>query len=235
MRTTVCWFSFPLRYYVEAVSVSSYISPSIDEERQCKYVCACLCVSVYVSICLYMYAFTHVFIIHLVFAFCYEAFKGILLGILLPFYTQKIYSMIDLEPTLGIRVASRSLRESSMVGSWEATENTPQSCSTSCSRSLGCLSLTAESRLSGGSFCVTSGLPCVWLSRPPRSEIALGKASGGIALRGLWCLWNVSAEGTWVGPLCCLCVLENRDRSAPGEEGKALLKELSSALFGSEA
>lgn len=95
MRTTVCWFSFPLRYYVEAVSVSSYISPSIDEERQCKYVCACLCVSVYVSICLYMYAFTHVFIIHLVFAFCYEAFKGILLGILLPFYTQKIYSMIS--------------------------------------------------------------------------------------------------------------------------------------------
>ena len=98
-----------------------------------------------------------------------------------------------------------------MVGSWEAAENTPQSSSTSCSRSLGCLSLTAESCLSGGSFCVTSGLPCVWLSRPPRSEIALGKASGRIALRSLWCLWNVSAEGTWVGPLCCLCVLENRD------------------------
>lgn len=98
-----------------------------------------------------------------------------------------------------------------MVGSWEAAENTPQSCSTSCSRSLGCLSLTAESRLSGGSFCVTSGLPCVWLSRPPRSEIALGKASGGIALRSLWCLWNVSAEGTRVGPPCCLCVLENTD------------------------
>lgn len=41
------------------------------------------------------------------------------------------------------------LRESSMLGSWEATENTPRSCSASCSRSLGCLSLTAESYPSG--------------------------------------------------------------------------------------
>ena len=41
-----------------------------------------------------MYAFTHVFVIHVVFTFCCEAFKGALLGIFLPFYTQKTYSII---------------------------------------------------------------------------------------------------------------------------------------------
>lgn len=55
------------------------------------------CVRVYVSVCTaicsYMYAFTHVFVIHVVFTFCCEAFKGALWGIFLPFYSQKIYSI----------------------------------------------------------------------------------------------------------------------------------------------
>lgn len=75
---------------MEAVSV--FLLRWID--RQCKYVCAYLRVSVYTAICSYMYAFTHVFVIHVVFAFCCEAFKGALLGIFLPFYTQKVYSII---------------------------------------------------------------------------------------------------------------------------------------------
>lgn len=83
-------FPCPLGYCVEAVSV--FLLRWID--RQCKYVCAYLRVSVYTAICSYMYAFTHVFVIHVVFAFCCEAFKGALLGIFLPFYTQKVYSII---------------------------------------------------------------------------------------------------------------------------------------------
>lgn len=71
--------------------VSVFLLRWID--RQCKYVCAYLCVSVCTAVCSHMYAFTHVFIID-VFTFCCEAFKGALLGIFLPFYTQKMYSII---------------------------------------------------------------------------------------------------------------------------------------------
>ena len=71
--------------------VSVFLLRWID--RQCKYVCAYLCVSVCTAVCSHMYAFTHVFIIH-IFTFCCEAFKGALLGIFLPFYTQKMYSII---------------------------------------------------------------------------------------------------------------------------------------------
>lgn len=60
----------------------------------------------------------------------------------------------------------------------------------------------------GGSLCVTPGLPCVWLSGPPRSEIALRKASGRPALGAF------GADGTWVlrvhseAPVLPLCPWE---------------------------
>lgn len=46
---------------------------------------------------------------------------------------------------------------------------------------------------------VPSGLPCV-AEQAPRAEIALRKASGQFAV-SLWHVWNVSAEGVWVGPV----------------------------------
>lgn len=46
---------------------------------------------------------------------------------------------------------------------------------------------------------VPSGLPC-GAEQAPRAEIALRKASGQFAV-SLWHVWNVNAEGVWVGPV----------------------------------
>lgn len=79
-------------------------------------------------------------------------------------------------------------------------------------REPGCLSVPAVGCPAGAS------LPAwpVWPSRPPRAESVLGEASGGFALRSLWHVWNVSAEGTRVGaPALPAC---------PWEQGRHVLR-----------
>lgn len=65
-------------------------------------------------------------------------------------------------------------------------------------KELGYLSCTAEGCPSGESLWSLLACP-VWLSRPPE-QIALRKESGQFAV-SLWHVWNVSAEGVWVGPV----------------------------------